>query len=377
MSTSRWLSALMVGCTWVGGCSGPADAPDPAAEPDPTEEQPEPPPVETGDSGTVPELPEVDCTDACRSTDGDAGRAVCYSCRCKAAMDGWLPSTDQLQCANGAEIVVYTTDARGDLSVVDTDVSTCANPSLLYGTCAPGGTLGQLTHGDVTAKWICRRNVFHADAAAQPALPYDDVGLILYNARNGASCWFDDMDGTGIAADNWPEMDLSGPDGDVSAYLGFFYDTDGRGCTGCHDNDPFNDSPYLQSVGWVTGPYTSGGFSRVAVDGGLDPVDSVHLVSPEVAACTACHRIASDATCSDWAPDSLGLARNAGAQPLLIDAIGDPTSPLWPLLAWMPYGDALDPDAWEATYGLARDTIRNCCSRPGVATPECQWAPNF
>lgn len=366
---TRWLLSVLA----VGGCSGPADAPDRTAELPAPEELP----VETGDSGTVPPLPEVDCNDACRSTDSDADRAVCYSCRCKAAMDGWLPSTDALQCANGAEIVIYTTDPGGTLSPVNTDVQTCANPSLLYGTCKPGGMLGQLTHGDVTAKWICRRNVFHEDAAAQADLPYEDVGLILYNVRNGASCWFDDMDGTGIAADNWPEMDLSGPNGDVAAYLRYFYGTDGRGCTGCHDDDPFNYSPYLQSVGWETGAYTHGGFSRVALAGGLDPVESVHLVSPEAAACTVCHRIASDATCSDWAPDSLGLVRNASAQPALIDAIGDPTSPLWPLLAWMPYDSALEVDEWETTYGLARDTVTRCCSRPGVTTAECQWAPNF
>lgn len=367
--------ALLIACGAEPDDTGPVGTvPDP---PDTDVPDPTPPDTDVPEDTGITAPIEVDCTDACANTSGDAGWARCYSCRCKEAMDGWLPSTAELQCSNGAEIVVYSTDADGALTPVTTNVTTCANPTLLYGTCKPGGRLGQLTHGDITAKWICRRNAFVQDAVNQPDLPYDDVGAILYNARTGASCWFDDVDGTGLAGENWPDMDLSAPGADISAYQEFFYNTDGASCTGCHDNDPFNYSPYLQSVGWVAGSYTFGGYSRIALDGSLDLVDGVHLVSPDAAACTACHRIASESTCGSWAADSLGLARGGGSQQALQDAIGDPTSPLWPLLAWMPYENALDPDAWEAQYGLARDTVTRCCAQPGVQTAQCQWEPNF
>ena len=333
------------------------------------------PPDSTGVTTTPPV--EVDCTAACADTTDDAGWAVCYSCRCKAAMDGWLPAPDELQCANGEEIVVYTTDEAGELTEVDSDVSTCMNPTLLYGTCRPGGRLGQLTRGTVTVKWICRRNDFRADHA-DLAAPYDDVGAILYNSRNGATCWFDDMDGTGLAGDNWPDMDLSAPTGDVDAFARFFYNTDGAGCTGCHDSDPFLFTPYLRSVKWVTDTaYTLGGFSRVTLDGSPVPADGLHLTAPGAAACTTCHRIAAGATCGAWAPDSLGIAKGAGYQAVMLHGAGDPTSPLWPLETWMPAPSALDPTGWEEVYGLARDTLLQCCQSPGVETPDCTWAPHF
>lgn len=333
------------------------------------------PPGSTGGATAPPE--EVDCTAACADTSEDAGWALCYSCRCKAAMDGWLPTPDELQCANGEEIVAYTTDEAGVLTEVDRDVSTCMNPSLLYGTCRPGGRLGQLTRGTVTVKWICRRNEFRADHADLTA-PYDDVGVILYNSRNGASCWFDDIDGTGLAGDNWPDMDLSAPTGDVAAYTRFFYNTDGAGCTGCHDSDPFLLTPYLRSVKWVTDTaYTLGGFSRVTLDGSLVPADGLHLTSPDAAACTTCHRIAATATCGAWAPDSLGLVKGAGYQTVMEHHAGDPASPLWSLETWMPTPSVLGPTEWEKEYGLARDTLLQCCQSPGVETPGCTWAPYF
>lgn len=323
-------------------------------------------------------VPDVEsCEDACADTSTSAGWARCYSCQCKAAMDGWLPGPDELQCANGAEIVIYHTDDDGVLSVVDSDVSTCANPARLNQTCAPGGRLGQLTHGDVTVKWICRRNVYSARAADDPSVPYDDVGAILYNMRTGASCWVDDT-GAGINDDNWPAMDLTTEDADVAAWIRYFYAADGTGCSSCHDNDPFIYTPFLQSVGWVTGDYTWGGFSRVGLDGSRTLVEGLHLVSPEADACTSCHRITSTQTCSSWAADSMGTYKGSGTQPSLLVALGDTTSPLWEINTWMPVADPFpDPDEWEATYGEARDAIQACCAQPGVETDACTWEPNF
>ncbi len=329
--------------------------------------------VEIADSDTVPII-DIDCTSFCEDTSTDEAKAICYSCRCKDAMDGWLPSVEEYQCSNGEEIVIYTAGEDGELSAVDGRVTTCANPSLLYGTCVPGGRLGQLTHGDVTAKWICRRNYYTTDESA----PYDDVGIILYNERTGASCWYDDSDGTGIADDNMPDMDLTkGDEANLSAFTGYYYFTTGDGCTGCHDNDPFNYTPFLQSVNWVPGAYTHGAFTRVELDGTTSSTGATHLVSQEAAACTGCHRIASASTCSSWAPDSYGAAKGAGHEDRVVEASTDAQSDLWWLATWMPYvysgEQEKNRDDWEATFGLARDTIETCCASPGSNTDGCEW----
>ncbi len=337
---------------------------DPAATPD-------------RDTHTETEPEPVDCTDPCADTTTDAGYARCYACRCKAAMDGWLPGPEELQCGEGAPIEVYVADAQGTLDEVDEGVDACANPTLLYGTCAPGGTLGQLQHKDVHAKWICRRNTARDD----PDAPYDDVGLILYNERTGASCWFDDMDATGLGPDNWPAMDLTRPDADVDAWLRFFYVTDGDGCVGCHDNDPFVYTPYLQSVGWRSGPWVFGSFQRVTLDGSLVSTGASHLVSPEAAACTSCHRITSSNTCATWAPESIGAYKGGGYQAHVAQAAGDLDSPLWHLGTWMPPSPGTDGHAWHARNGAAAALVTACCLQPGVDqpatgdTPACTWEP--
>jgi len=341
--------------------------------------------IDTGgaDADDTDDLPPViDCTTFCADTLTDAATRTCYSCQCKAAMDGWLPSVDELQCANGEEIVVYTAAMDGSLTRVDTATSTCANPSLLYGTCAPGGRLGRIAHGSVTAMFICRRNYSQADLT-DPTLPFDDVGVILYNSRNGASCWFDDMDGTGIAARNMPDLDLTKRDPENElAFLRYFYYSEGEGCVGCHDNDPFVYTPYLQSVNWPAGVHAQAAFQRVTLSGALVPTGNRRLVSPEAAACTSCHRIASGGTCGAWAPDSYGV-KGAAHEARVAEAASDPESPLWWLGTWMPYTEGIDPikdrEAWESTYGEARDTVASCCQQPGLDTPAfggnpaCVW----
>jgi hypothetical protein len=322
-----------------------------------------------------PPLIEVDCTAACARTTGDAGAARCYACRCKAAMDGWLPPPEALQCSLGDPIEVFTADGDGALTRLDAAAPDCANPSLLYGTCAPGGRLGQLTHGDVTVKWICRRN----GPTRDPGAPYDDVGAIVYNARTGASCWFDDRDQTGLADDNWPEMDLTKPDADAQGWVDLFHRTEGDGCVGCHDNDPFLYTPFLRSVPWVDGPWAFGAFHLVRTDGTSSPTGGRHLVSPEAQGCTACHRIASNQTCAAWAPDALGTEKRPGHQDLVVEAAGDLEHPLWQLGTWMPT-EAVGADAWRDTFGAAAAVVADCCWDPGVdrpaqgGRPACVWA---
>lgn len=345
-----------------------------ACDADPEANPPLTPPLDS----VAPTPEPLDCTAFCADTTTDANTARCYACRCKEAMDGWLPGPDELQCALGEPIVTYTTDAAGTLTPVTGDAATCTNPSLLYGTCTPGGTLGQLTHGDVSVKWICRRYTFRSDYDDLNA-PYDDVGAIFYNARTGATCWFDDMDGTGLAGNNWPPLDLTLPDADVDSWTSLFYHTDGAGCVNCHDNDPFIYTPHLSAVSWTSGAWTSGPLRLIELSGALKRTAARHLVSPEAAACTTCHRITSNETCASWAPDSVGAAKGYGHQDLVVQAANDLESPLWHLGTWMPPDASADPQLWHSTYAATVELLTACCRRPGKnqpatdTTPACVW----
>jgi hypothetical protein len=320
-------------------------------------------------------LIEIDCTDACTDTATDAGIAVCYSCRCKAAMDGYMPTVEELQCDQATPLTIFTADVSGPEPVLvpqTTDEPTCANPSLLYETCLTGSKLGQIQEGDITVKWICR------DPLGPPSDVYNDVGVIMYNARNGASCWFDDVD-TVTDDTNLPDLDLMESDADnLAGYLERFYFTNGDSCsTDCHDADPFIYSPYLGSAGWSQAqPHTLGPYTRVNLDDeSLLPVNSTHLLSPEVTPCAMCHRVGSAAGCDFLGPDALGEYKGPAHEPAVVAAMA-PGSPDWTLAYWMPVAPQPDTFAdWTAAFGAAKDKYEECCQNPGVPTPACLWEP--
>lgn len=326
----------------------------------------------SSDGGSSP----IDCTDACSDLASDAGIAVCYSCRCKNAMDGYLPSVDELQCSQAEELTLYTADlSSGSAELVPLTGDSpdqCVNPALLYETCGVGSRLGQMTVGDVHVKWVCRDP--YGDGTE-----FADVGVIMHNTRNGASCWFDDVDYV-TTTDNLPDLDLMESDQDnLDAYLERFYFTDGDSCTrDCHGSDPFVYTPYFQGIQWETGSWVVGRHGRVTLDGTLAPVDAYHLVNPEVLPCASCHRVGSTASCDFLGPDAVGTYKTAAHEQAVIDA-QDPMSDDWWLAFWMP--SPLDAEkvptraAWEDQYGVAQQLIEQCCQAPGVATPQCMWEP--
>lgn len=329
------------------------------------------------DAGVI----ELDCTAACARTTTDVGWARCYACQCKRAMDGWLPSAEELQCERGAPIVPYTASSTGALSAITERRSECANPSLLYGACAPGGTLGQLRHGDVSVKWICRRNNYVAPAVRDRTL-ITDMGAILHNERTGATCYFDDRDNVTAPLRGVPALDIStASDAEIERWLQTFYNTDGEGCVTCHAADPFLYTPYLASAGWLPGTHPLGPYMRVTVSGVLAPVGVKHLVSPEAARCTTCHRLAEGPSCARFVRDSLGLDKQAPHEATIRDAAQD-HGDAWRLAAWMPWPQPFGSyDAWAAETRGAREHILDCCSdakmgrntfRPD-GSPECVW----
>jgi hypothetical protein len=315
---------------------------------------------------------DIDCSEHCDAPDTEGKQMLCYACRCKNAMDGFMPSPEQLQCSRAEELTIYTADVSGpepQLVPLEGDATSCANPALLTERCGPGSRLGQLQEGDIFVKWICR------DPDPDTGI-FADAGAIMYNARNGATCYFDDVDFvTGM--DDWPHLDFDESDqANFEDYVAKFYFTDGASCsTDCHDADPFIYTPYFQSVAWVTGNYVIQPYGRVNLEGELDAIDASHLVSPEVLECRQCHRLGSAAGCDLLGPDALGEYKNGATEQAVVDAT-EPGSPHWKLAYWMPNGREIESFAmWTKTYGEAKERLTQCCEQPGVDTPGCDWEP--
>ncbi len=344
------------------GSSGPASSSTGSVDPDSS--------GAAESSSTGPGFVPIDCTEACGDLASETGTAMCYACRCKNAMDGWLPSVEELQCSEAEVLPLYDVDESGpqpQLVESATDLDTCANPDLLYNTCRVGSKLGQLQQGDVYVKWVCRNPV---DGV------YDDMGAILYNARTGATCWFDDVDYV-TTDDNVPDLDLmeAGVD-NLTGFVERFYFTDGDSCSrDCHDADPFIYTPFFSGIEWQKGVHALSPYSRAALDGSLSPVGASHLVSREAAPCIGCHRIGSAAGCDFLSPDATGDYKTAVHHQAIVDAM-DPASPDWSLAYWMPDGIVISSlDEWMEMYGAARDTINECCTNPGVDAGRCDWEP--
>ena len=317
----------------------------------------------------------IDCTEACADTMSDAGVMLCYSCRCKGAFDNWLPTREEVQCSTATDIVTYHADISGAETVLEPaadGVTACANPSLLTGSCRQGSKLGQLQHGDVMLRWICRDPYVDVDGN----VIYEDMGLIGQNTRTGVACFWDDVDNV-THDDDMPPLDLmEATDEEREHFMEVFYFVDGSGtCRTCHDHDPFIYTPYLQSTDWITVAADKGPYSFAKLDGYAKTTGNFHLVSPEANACTACHRIGSQGTCETFVRDSLGSKGSTYEQEVHDAAM--PGNPHWKLAYWMPSAQLVVPDyeTWLSTFGPARDHILECCASPGSNIGDCVWEP--
>ena len=323
----------------------------------------------TGD----PAVPDA-CADACVDVTDEAGIALCQSCRCKAAFDDWLPPVTEMQCANAEPIVTYhatLTDTDFTLGPSPPSAMTCANPSLLTGSCRQGSRLGRIDHDDVTVYWICRDPYLELGGETI----YEDMAVIGHNRRTGATCFWDDVNHV-MHDDDAPPLDLrEATDDERASFVERFAYADGSNCVQCHDHDPFLYTPYLQSTDWSSVAANKGPYHVVEIDGSARPTNVQHLVSPDAAPCTTCHRLGSDNTCSFFARDALADHKIDDYEPAVHDAAA-PGSPHWPLAYWMPgtVHDLSDFAQWDASYGTARAHILQCCASPGVSVNGCEWA---
>lgn len=319
--------------------------------------------------------PPVDaCDDSCADTTSDPGKALCYACRCKAAFDDWLPSREELQCSNAAPIVAYQADLstpEATLVPAPFAATSCANTSLFTGSCTQGSKVGQLAHDDVMVRWICRDPYLDVDGRVL----YADVGIVGQNVRTGVACFWDDVDDV-THEDDMPPLDLHAASVEERArWDETFYYTEGDNCTPCHDADPFVYTPYLQSTPWTSVAAAKGPYSLLGLDGSLRATGLVHLVSPRAVACTSCHRLGSEKSCTTLAPDALGAAKDPTYEQAILDA-AQPGSPHWRLAYWMPETTPVaDFAQWEALFADARAHILACCEAPGENAGDCEWAP--
>jgi hypothetical protein len=330
------------------------------------------------------------CASLCTDVSADPAFFACYNCRCKAAMDGWLPRAEDIRCSAGEEVVVYkgTKTEKGlALAKVTSEETSCFNPPRLSdaqafnGGCNPGSKLGQLQHGSVYVKWICRREHFQADVT-NPTIPYDDTGFIVHNARTGATCFYDDHDGLTTDGNN-PDPNIDGDAAKAAAFAKTYIHQDGSGCVGCHDNDPFLFTPYLRSVGWPTdGEWMTSAYWRVTASpdkAGAKATVGKMLTSEGAAGCTSCHRIGQSGTCSLLSMDSMGEGKAKALQAFMTSHdpkdYGKALSPqgkehLWPY--WMPStAFPLTLAAWDKKFGAAKKTLTACCADANAAG--CSW----
>lgn len=331
-------------------------------------------PAESSSTSGEPFVP-IDCTEACLDTTSDAGIALCYSCRCKAAFDNWLPTRDEVQCSAAATVVAYHADLSGPTAVLEParpEATECTNPSRLTESCGQGSKIGTLQHGDVVLQWICRDPYLDLDGS----MVYADMGLIGQNSRTGTACFWDDIDNV-THDDDMPPLDLlEASDEERARHHEVFYFTDGAGCVGCHDHDPFIYTPYLQSAPWTTVAAKKAPYGLLNLDGTVRATGNTHLVSPQASACLACHRLGSESTCGTFARDSMGLDKGGAFEAAVLDA-AMPGSPHWALAYWMPGASAAVPDfaTWEMIFGAARDHVLTCCEAPGLDVGTCRWEP--
>lgn len=315
------------------------------------------------------------CDPACADLDSGVGLATCHACRCKSAFDGWLPAPEVLQCGNAEPIVTYhaeLTEAGFALEPAAPAATKCANPSLLTGSCRQGSRLGHVVHGDVSVYWICRDPYLDYDGSVL----YEDMAIVGHNARTGATCFWDDVNDV-MHDDDAPALDLqtAAPDERAEFVERFAY-TDGSGCIGCHDHDPFLYTPYLRATNWDSVAADKGPYHLVGLGPEPRATEVMHLVSADAAPCTSCHRLGSENTCTFFAPNALGDA-NTLSHEAEVHAAAEPGSPHWPLALWMPADTSATPEFadWQAAYGRAREHILECCESPGEDVQGCRWAP--
>lgn len=281
-----------------------------------------------------------------------------YLARCEQLL-GPMP---QIDCQAGTEIPITVTDSQGTRSVGHSSEleggSRCDKPSVAG--CGWGSRLGVVQNAQGT-NWIFTCRNYDDDPT------FDQLNLIATDPESGQTCFLstkhrDNDFGTG------QDLPRPGSEADLAYFedRSYWYTLEDLGrasCLVCHDNDailrnPWIEQPGLLPVGAPLGPYEIVAQDALQALNAPDWAFPQDITHPDAAACTQCHRLGTGRSCN------LALRATGQSRGLRTAEMSS-----YPASHWMPhlgveqilesYPTQAD---WEATFGLAADTLADCCS---------------
>ena|GEM_PF-5665283 len=305
---------------------------------------------------------------------------------------------------DGSNITEYAASCRAELGRLTDATFNCRDGTLLHTTNTPDGAdcdkpvwldLGgkycvdnarllklKTSNPNTEARVICRRYKAGLDTSES----FQDVAIVVANKTSGATCYFQALSGSG------PDLngkDVPNPMADpasadaaertaATAAKAFYIspqrlrDNSSLHCSKCHDSDPWMHSPYIDQVaasvdglptGFKKGKYklveeaylTNGGsgwpkpetVTTAKVKDGAGDVRNQE--------CTACHRIGTKNTCSDWLPKSVDKKPIPGR---------NAANGVWPKSHWMPEVLPATKAEFHTLYDNHIKAIQCCCSTP-------------
>jgi hypothetical protein len=190
-----------------------------------------------------------------------------YATKCDAAIGATVPA---FRCHDGTEVPVKK--LNGDK---------CDRPDRLNSKCYGGGRVKVLTRSaDAYIVALCR-------SEGSQGASYNDIGVIQYSRRNGATCFYQKLN------DHF-SGDVTAPSEGLGKAGSFEppHDTAEKGCVDCHDNGPFIRSPYLtQITGNDRLPEMTNKSELYAFVGAEFATWSAYKVEVVQNKCVTCHRL--------------------------------------------------------------------------------------
>ncbi len=227
------------------------------------------------------------------SVTGQSDTLSQYAKKCEKATGIKVPS---FSCSAGTEV-----PGQGSIPQSHPPTTKCDHPNVLNSACDPGSKFQVLPGGNADAVAVAHCRKVGKTIAGDL---YNDIAVIQYNKKNGATCFYQ-------ALTNLPGEKIPAPiDGDSAQWKDGKphwmnpHDTQGIGCTGCHDNGGFIRSEYLAQLTTPPNvlPNTASGFNNqntplkyVGLDYASNRSWGVN-VSPAPndigLPCNSCHRLA-------------------------------------------------------------------------------------
>jgi hypothetical protein len=263
---------------------------------------------------------------------------------------------------------------------------TCDRPAYLPypeksdGQCTPYSRVRTVRDDDVQMLLFCRRMYIRP-----PDNPlFDSIEIIMHSVATGSTCFFisknfgDDPkgdDGRRVP----PPSEETPPAGNVAARDLWATPAEiaEHKCIYCHDSDPWMRTPWIAQTDQL--PADPFGYHSVDVGGPFAAWPKPMSISTRGNTCTGCHRIGSLNTCGTQMVGTFGrqpakMLQSIGRAPhgrfgtpagAPLDE-GPATDSAWasayPHDVWMPVGNQLTREEWDAIYGRDVAELERCCA---------------